>query len=147
MLKQAYSGVVNQPSPLDGIAPDLVANHSPYTGLGRKLRQADANKLLELLRQTADEVESERRTLEQVEQRVDREAAQVRFETDHVLRFGIAPCDRDEFQSVLEDVSTHGGLTLHEAAAVAHAKTVTRLQSANGVSPSVPVEGGSTMSS
>ena len=128
---------MNQPEsqPLDGVAPDLQTKYSAFTGVGRALRQGEAIRHLKLLSESAARIEAERKQLEAIKDRVTQEAARTRFEMNHVLEFGVSPFDRNEFQEVLEDVSKHGGLTLHEAAALAHARCMQNVQSVNGGAP------------
>lgn len=131
---------MNRPAshPLDGTAPDMLAEYSAFTGIGRALRKGEAVRELKRLRDSAVEIETELERVRQIRDRIARNAELNRVEMAHVLEFGISPHDRAAFQHVLEDVADHGGLTLQESAALAHARNMQHVQSVNGPSSEVP---------
>ena len=118
--------------PLDGTAPDMLAEYSAFTGVGRALRKGEAARELKRLHDAATDIEADLDRVKQIKNRIARNTELNRVEMAYVVEFGISPHDRVAFQLVLEEVVGHGGLTLHEAAALAHARNMANLHKVNG---------------
>ncbi|QDT64071.1 hypothetical protein [Calycomorphotria hydatis] len=140
-------------SPLGGVAPDLLAKYGADSNMGRLLRQGEAKRLLKSMEEAEPDVRQQEALRLQIMDRIEQINAEHALNIKYLIEFGVSAAERHQFQAVLAEVIQHGGLTLQEAADLAHAQLLSLSdQSVNGPgssdwtpSSSSPASGGGTI--
>jgi len=117
--------------PLAGELPELLNRYGIETNRGRILRKGDAKLMLKRMAEAEDVVRAERKQRETIADRIARMNAIHEWNTWYLLQFGVRADERRHFQTILQQATEHGGLTLLQAADLAHAQRQAELQSSN----------------
>ncbi|QDT38398.1 hypothetical protein [Stratiformator vulcanicus] len=126
---------MNSPSqdPLAGEIPSVLENYGVDTTTGRLLRQGDAKLMLKRMAEAEETIAEQERINREVTDRIELSVAEKRLELQYLIEFGVRASERQAFQVLLSEVAEHGGLTLREAAGLAHARMTAINQSSNGI--------------
>ena len=120
-------------NPLAGELPALLARYGADTPIGRKLRSGDAKVLLRKMESAEATIRAQEQLNRRIEDRLQRMTADHELNMQYLLQFGVSAVERLRFQQTLGEVALHGGLTVREAATLAHARWMVDVQSSNGV--------------
>ena len=122
------TGNNTEKNPLDSYAKNLFDQYAAHSEIGIALRQGDARLRLKEILQAESVVKQAEEFNEQITDNIQRMQAEHELNMQYLIQFGVRADERVQFQHLLEQVSDHGGLSLREAANLAHAMT----QSSNG---------------
>ena len=122
------NGNNTEKNPLDSYAKKLFEQYAAHSEIGIALRQGDARLRLKEIIQAESVVKQAEEFNEQITDNIERMQAEHELNMQYLIQFGVRADERVQFQHLLEQVSNHGGLSLREAANLAHAMT----QSSNG---------------
>ena len=116
-------------NPLDSYAKNLFEQYAAHSEIGIALRRGDARLRLQEILQAESVVKQAEEFNEQITDNITRINAEHQLNMQYLIQFGVRADERLQFQQLLEQVSNHGGLSLREAANLAHAMD----QSSNGL--------------
>lgn len=120
-------------NPLHSYCPILFEHYTPHSELGIALRKGDARLRLKEMDAAEPTVRSQEAINLMVRDRLIRMQAEHELDLQYLLQFGVFAAERETFRQILEEVSRHGGLSLRQAADLAHAKRLAE----NGAQPLV----------
>ena len=115
--------MTNIPRPyITGEVPELLAEYSATTPIGRTVRQADAKLRLQQMVDAEESVCRQELANEAIKNRLEQMVAKQTLDMQYLIQYGVTAAEREQFRKILEEVAEHGGLSLQEAADLAHAR-------------------------
>ncbi len=128
----AYSAVMRNPNspedpeqcddPYASALPRLFDDHPATSPIGIHVRQGDAQLRLRQLEDAEAMIRQQEVLNAAITDRIERMRADHDLNMDYLLRFGVTASERAVFREVLKAVAQDGGLSLREAAQLAHAR-------------------------
>ncbi len=109
-------------NPLDSACPTLFDLYPPCSELGIALRKGDARLRLREMDDAESGVRERERETAAIENRLQRMTAQHELDVQYLIEFGVSAAERAVFHQILGEVAQNGGLSLREAANLAHAR-------------------------
>lgn len=103
---------------------EFLKSHGAGTELGRIVRSADANKMLREMAKHETEVRQREQLAKECKDHIEAMVAQHRLSAEYLIMFGVPVEHRNELHDLLQEVSSHGGLTLKSAIELTNAKSV-----------------------
>ncbi|MEX1096265.1 MAG: hypothetical protein WED34_09465 [Planctomycetales bacterium] len=109
-------------NPLDSAAPTLFAAYPAASTIGIHVRRGDARLRLREMAEAEGTIRRQEQCNAQITDRIARQIAESQLRLQYLIEFGVSSAERETFRHVLEQVAQHGGLSLREAANLAHAQ-------------------------
>ncbi len=108
-------------NPLDSYTKNFFDQCAARSKIGIALRQGDARLRLKEILQAESVVKQAEEFNNQITDNIQRMQAEHELNMQYLIQFGVRADERLQFHHLLEQVSDHGGLSLREAANLAHA--------------------------
>ena len=109
-------------NPYQSQCPELLAQYSSTSDTGRNVRRGDAAVRLKEMLAAEASIREQEQIQAQIWDRIERLCAEHELNMQYLIQFGVTACERGVFQRILREVAEHGGLSLREAADLAHAR-------------------------
>ena len=126
---------LNLPEQRDNAAVrSLLDGFKATSEVGQLLRQSLAKRCLDNMVAIEADLMREQQHAAEIENRIARMEAEHSLRMQYLMRFGVTPEERHEFQRLLKESTQHGGLSPREAAALAHRRHRFETDQRNGSS-------------
>ena len=121
--------------PLESYAPDLFNRDSPTSDFGITIRKGDARLRLQEMRRVEEATSRQEQLDAEIADNITRMNAEHALNMQYLIEFGVRADERYEFQRILCETAEHGGMSLREAANLAHARVQRNGSGDTDVSP------------
>ncbi|MCC7420555.1 MAG: hypothetical protein IT428_09750 [Planctomycetaceae bacterium] len=111
-------------NPLHSAFPLQFQKYDPLSEQGIGLRRADAWQRLKEMNEVEAVVRQREAENDAITGELGRIMAAHQLDMQYLMLFGVFASQRETFRQILEEVTKHGGLSLRQAADLAHAKSL-----------------------